>query len=327
MALIIKPQTLAKGGHIGVFSPSSAIPEAAVERGRAFLEKRGYNVTIHPQTLAQNGRYAGTVQERVTAFHDLLTNSDIDAIIASRGGSGALFWLDKINYDLWQANPKIILGFSDLTALHHAGLNRAGTVTFHGPMLCDFQERAEFKPSAEGALKFLSGEAHKANLLDHNTPHSPIKTRTTHAGQAEGRLVGGNLTLLIKMLAIGAPYTPQMAGNILFIEEVEELHYRVDRALAALFMNRSARAISGLIIGRTEINHDENRNWEITPQHELKAMINRILSANGLDIPVVINAPFTHQQPNRTIPHGVMVKLNAEEDNPSLHLLESPFDQ
>ncbi|PZO82621.1 MAG: LD-carboxypeptidase, partial [Micavibrio aeruginosavorus] len=183
--MIIQPPFLISGDTIGVMAPSSRIARADIDCAKSFLEERGYGVFIHPQTYLHADddpatQYAGTVQEKVSALHDLAANSDIKAVFFASGGQRAMHMLDHIDYTLIAQNPKIYMGFSDNTSLVNAISAKSGLVTYHGPTF----KRLLKNPQADFNLRLLSG-------LEKSIPLEGATTLKN--GTAEGTLFGGNL--------------------------------------------------------------------------------------------------------------------------------------
>ncbi|MBU0859492.1 MAG: LD-carboxypeptidase, partial [Alphaproteobacteria bacterium] len=178
----MKAKALKKGDLIGVFSPSSYVEAEKVETARAFLESKGYRVFIHPQTLNRHHQSAGSDAEKLTALYDLLRDKKVKAIFAAGGGNFALHLLDDIDYKLVAKNPKILMGFSDVTALLNAFHAKTGLVTFHGPVLT-------WIPGQPKAMHDFN-----MGVLAGKTPSYPMAgARVLRAGKAEGKLIGGNL--------------------------------------------------------------------------------------------------------------------------------------
>ncbi len=316
---LIKPKALKKGDTIGVFAPSSIADKESIDRAKKYLIAQGYKVKIHPQTFAQNGNHAGTDQQKIGAIHDLFQDREVDAIFCARGGNGLLQYIDQLNYELIRLHPKAVIGFSDVTVLHHALLNKAGLVSFHGPIFQYMREEI-CAESTENCLNLLNG-VYQENLLALQNENQPLTIISK--GVAEGQLVGGNLTLLSELTKT-SDFKPQFSGNIVFFEDTEDYAYKHDRQLAGLFLNEAFRQMHGLIVGVTKIDPDDQDDCPKHPRHSWEEILNYYLSKYHLNIPVVVNAPITHGQPNQIIPQGIKSELIADGE-PSLRLTESPF--
>ena len=226
---IIKPPRLHKGGVIGLVAPASTpSSEEHIEKGATYLEQLGYRVKFGKHIRNTNGYLAGTDEERAADFNTMVRDKDVKAIFAIRGGYGTPRILRMIDYRSLRQNPKIIAGYSDITALQLAIFRKTGLVTFSGPMTGSDMWK-DFDPYTEEHFWQLLTSTKKIGLLK-NSIDEPLKI--LKIGKARGRLLGGNLSLLACLM--GTPFLPNMRGSILFLEDVEEAPYRVDRMLAQL---------------------------------------------------------------------------------------------
>ncbi|MDB5478089.1 MAG: Muramoyltetrapeptide carboxypeptidase, partial [Alphaproteobacteria bacterium] len=198
---IIKPKKLKPGDTIGIFGSSSRVDAGEINASAEQLRRTGFNVVIHPQTYIDDKGSAGTTLEKVAALHDLFADKSIDAVISGRGGARALHMLDKIDYDLIQANPKILMGFSDVTTLLSAINARTGLVTFHTITAGGFH----FKRPQISVIKTL--ELMQGNWEAPQWPDD-YPTEIIKSGETQGILFGGNLHLLMALLASGNEYVP-----------------------------------------------------------------------------------------------------------------------
>lgn len=308
---LIKPKALKKGDTIGVIAPSSCISKGQLEKAKSFFEKKGFKVKIHSQVFLKDDQFAGTIQQRLDALHDAFSDSDIDAVFCARGGNGAIHLIDKIDYDLIRQNPKIFMGYSDDTLLHHAFNKKADLNTFHGPMFREFGSDLS-QETKDYAVSFLSGETDK-EFFDFSEGLKPL-----NRGKVLGRLYGGTL-LCLSGLMMSQDYLPDFAGAILMLEDVNEELSQIDRTLGALRVSGVFNKISGLVFGTTEPKLESGK---INFGRSLEQVIRE--NTAGLDIPIVMNAPFGHEQPNIVFPIGVRAELVVGEKS-TLKLLESPF--
>ncbi|MGH9718858.1 MAG: S66 peptidase family protein, partial [Bryobacteraceae bacterium] len=250
----------------------------------------------------------GSVEERLDDLHAMFRDPDVRAVFAIRGGYGAAQLLDRIDYKLIRGNPKIFLGYSDITALHLAIQKRAGLVTFHGPVtLSRFSEytqkhfrRALFEAKPLGKL---------TNPPDSN-PLRPAHTfRTVRPGTARGPLVGGNLTLI--STTMGTPFEIETRGRILFLEDVDEQPYSVDRMLTQLRLAGKFDGVAGVVFG--ECNNCRPRDYQ--PSFEstfsLGEVVDEILGK--LPVPVLSGLTIGHTEDQLTLPLGVMASLDADK--------------
>lgn len=283
------PPALQPGDTIGVMSTSCWVDESDILKAKEFVESRGYEVFVHPQATKRLHQSAGSADDKVKAFHDLFKNTDVKAIMSARGGNRAITMLDQIDFDLVKNNPKALIGYSDLTILLNSVYARTGMVSFHGPVFRELPERKD----AGQMLDILAGKVQTIDL-----PGAQI----VRAGVAEGRLLGGNLSLFQTLL--GTPYLPDMKGAILFLEDIGDHLSRYDRMLGHLRAAGILKQISGLILGQfTDIQDDEERAFGFTLEDVVRE------HTAGLDIPVLMNAPFGHGDDLPTFPVGCPVRL------------------
>jgi muramoyltetrapeptide carboxypeptidase len=291
---IVYPPALKEGDTIGIMAPSNRIDKGALKKAVAALKERGFNVYIHPQTYAQNGQSAGKAEQKVKALHDLFRDKSIKAIFCARGGNRAGTMLPDIDYKLIGRNPKIVMGYSDVTALLNAINKETSLVTFHGPMA---HAREKPLPPKQVAQCF--------NLLGGKKADMPLdRAKTVNAGRAEGKLAGGNLSLLCSLM--GTPWQPDFKGKILFIEDTGDQLTRYDRMLHQLRNAGVFDQIAGLIIGDMSAAEDKS----VVPMTNSLRDIVRELTQD-LDIPVVMNAPFGHGKDLYTLPVGAKATLTA----------------
>lgn len=297
------PPSLQTGDTIGVMAPSSKVDRSVVDAARDALEKRGFKVKIHPQTYAVDRQSAGLPQEKLAAFHDLCSDPGVKAIFAARGGNRAGYLLNGLDYGLIKKNPKIILGFSDVTAILNAINGHTGLVTFHGPVLSKFAKGLE-----DDDLRQCF------NLLAGTEAALPMQgARIAGAGVAEGRLVGGNLSLVSSL--VGTPYLPDMDRAILFLEDCDDEISRFDRMLLHLRNAGVLDRIAGLVFGQFTNVQDTGPNFFGFTMNDLMDHI-----VKSYKIPVVCEAPFGHGRALATYPVGALARLDASGKLPTLTL-------
>src|SRR5581483_7644437 len=244
---IIRPRVLHEGDLVGVITPSSYVSDpdrlALVETTIKYF---GLRARMGKNVGKRAGYLAGSVEDRLQDLHEMFRDPEVKAVFAIRGGYGAAQLLDGIDYDLIRRNPKIFVGYSDITALHLAIGKRTGLVTFHGPVVLsgfsaytqEWFRKAMFSPEPLGAVT----NPPESNLL---RPAHPL--RTVRPGKGRGRLIGGNLTLI--STTMGTPYEIDTRGRLLFIEDVGEEPYRMDRMLTQLRLARKFDGVAGVIFG------------------------------------------------------------------------------
>jgi muramoyltetrapeptide carboxypeptidase len=301
---IIKPKKLSKGDVIGIISPASSSDDILkVESGVRYLEKQGYKVEVGKNVGKFHGYLAGKDDERVEDIHYMFKKRNINAIMCVRGGYGSPRLLDKIDYKLIKDNPKIFIGYSDITALQMAILSKTGLVTFAGPMLAvDFaDEISGFTEEIFWAMITSNKKLGKITQPDDEKIFALVK------GSAKGRIVGGNLSLLSSL--VGTNYLPDFKDKILLLEEIGELPYRIDRMLNQLRLAKVFNVINGVILG-TFI--DCNETDPLKKTLTLGEVISDYFAK--LKIPVVYNLKHGHVKDSLTIPIGITAKLNASRN-------------
>jgi muramoyltetrapeptide carboxypeptidase len=297
----IRPPALNKGDTIGIIAPSSHIEPDVLDTGVSVLRDYGFNVFIHPQTLAREQQSAGTAVEKAAALHQVFLDPEIKAVIGAGGGNRAVHLLDHLDYDLIRSNPKIYMGFSDSTALLSAFARKSGLVTFHGPLIKSLA-RTE-PPCLDFAFSLLGGKAHDYPLR---------QAKCLKSGKGQGPLYGGTLSVLCSL--IGTPYMPDLTGAILFLEDVNEELSRIDRMLWQLSQAAPFNQLAGLMFGEFINPLDTGRPYGFTLDDIIKQ------HTDGLDIPVVTNAPFGHGSLMYALPVGQQAHLEASAEQTTLSL-------
>ena len=300
----IKPKRLKKNDLIGIVSPASAPDDiVSIENGVKYLERIGYRVEVGKNAALSNGYLAGSDDKRLDDLHYMFSKKEVKAIFCTRGGYGSPRLLDKIDYNIIKKNPKIFVGYSDITALQMAFYNKVGLVSFAGPMVAvDFQNEI----SAFTEEMFWTIVTSNKKLGRVNLPNEE-KLFQLHGGQAKGRVIGGNLSIIISL--IGTQYLPDFKDKILILEEIAELPYRIDRMFNQLRLNRVFSKVNGIILGAFK---DCNEHDPMKKAFSLGEVISEYLQ--NLKIPVVYNFKHGHIKDNITIPFGTMVRINASRE-------------
>lgn len=303
------PPPLRRTGAVAVAAPASAPLEAArYAEGLAALRARGLRVETPRPQIAPFGFLAGTDEERLAELNALLRRDDLEAIVCARGGYGTLRLLPHLDYDAARRHPKLLVGYSDVTALHAALLVRAGLPGLHGPMVAP--DWPALDAASEALFWRLAGGEAPVEIL------GPGGERLTglRPGAAEGLLFGGNLTMLCALL--GTPYLPDLSGAILFLEEVGEPPYRVDRLFAQLHLAGVLERLGGLVLGAfTGAEPLPNR-----PSLPLEAVLAHYTA--GLPFPVAEGLVYGHFPRKSTLPVGVRARLEVEGGEAALTVLE-----
>ncbi len=293
----ILPHPLKPGDTIGVMAPASYIEKADIEAGKAVLEGLGYKVIIHPQTHARTHQSAGVSAQKRDAFHDLLEQDKIDAIVFAAGGNRALHWADEIDWNLVRREQKPIIGFSDATSLLNLIHRRTGLITYYGPTLRWFMRHADNAQDIHQCTSLLS-QLDTSIALDGAT--------VVRAGTATGPLVGGTASLVQYLLNDIA-----LDGAILCLEDWNIETSRLDLLFRALKRAHVFEKINGLILGTFDNLQDTGRPFGFTLEDIVAEHI------AGHDFPVLMNAPFGHGKRLITLPIGQRVTM----DGPSLRLM------
>ena len=315
MKLII-PKRLSPGDTLGIIAPASAPPNPKnVDRAIAVLEKLGYQTKLAPNVHKRLGYLAGTDRERASDLMRMFTDKQVNAILCVRGGYGTARLLPLLDYQAIRANPKIFVGYSDITSLHCAFLTKAGLVSFHGPMLnSDFATKELPDFTVQSFIRTLASPARPDDIA---AGYSEKTMKIFRRGVARGQLIGGNLALLCT--AIGTPWQPLFRNRILFLEDLSEAPYRWDRMLTYLSNCGLLQQVSGIAIGLNADCDDPQAKTAKEYRQTLEDVLkDRLLP---LKIPVVTGLPFGHVPMNATLPFGVRAELDANRG--TLRLLEA----
>jgi muramoyltetrapeptide carboxypeptidase len=303
---LVKPPRLKPKSLVGLIAPGGVVGDAMIQKSVANLESQGFDVRVGSNIRAAHGGYAGTVEQRLEDLHDMFNHREVAAVWAARGGSGSLGLLPRIDYGLLRRHPKILIGFSDVTALPLAFVRHAGLVSFHGPVgVSTFSEFSVehmlgvlMEPTPQRVLPLAEENLARADEMPQYRP------RTFRAGKAEGRLVGGNLSLVCA--TVGTPYGIEGRGHLLFLEEIGEAPYRIDRMLLQLQLARVTSDASGVAMGVFQRCEPPDADPSLTLAETLQERMTelRVPSAYGLS--------FGHIPRQVTLPVGIRARLDTE---------------
>lgn len=290
----LKPPRLVKGDTIGLVSPGSIIPESEkYPEVINTIRELGFDVKVGNNAQNRRGYFAGTDRERAEDLNNFFIDPEVDAIMAFRGGWGSNRILSLIDFENIRQNPKPIIGFSDITTLLLAIHAKTGLVTFHGPV-----GNSEWTDFTLSSFKNVLMNASPVSMNN----REGVKINTIFPGEAEGRLLGGNLTVLTSML--GSDYLPEWENGILFVEEIGEEVYRIDRMLTQLKLNGIFDKINGFIFGRcTDCKKDNN--FSLSLEQILEDHIRPI------EIPAFYGSMIGHIDDIFTLPLGINAKINS----------------
>lgn len=296
------PPFLPDKGTVGIVAPSCCAEREWLDSMQAMFMRRGYEVVIHEQCYLRDGTLAGSDAARAEAINDMFADSTIDAIFCARGGSGSILLLDRLDYELIRENPKPYVGFSDSTAIVNALASRAGMVAFHGPMGWNFSS-AQYERATEDDLF--------AMLAEGRGPTRRVsfpQARLAREGKAEGHLVGGNMSLLQAL--IGTPYDWSGQDAILFIEDVEEPLYKLERTLAHMRLAGKFDGVRAVLVGEMVGILDDKP--DLDPKEHTRYVYSfdeLVLKHVPPDIPVAFNIPCGHGRHIATFPIGAKVQV------------------
>jgi muramoyltetrapeptide carboxypeptidase len=299
-----KPLALKPGDTVGVISVAAAVEHQALDRGLELIKSIGFRARVSKHVLDRDDILAGSDRQRADELQAFFADPDIRAIFVARGGYGSGRILPLLDFEAIALTPKPFIGFSDLTFLLNPIVERARMVAFHGPMLAiDHRIEDRNRRSFEHLQKVLLGQ------IDSFEMDAP---RVIHAGTAEGELMGGCLSIVVAMLA--TPYAPNFDGKILFLEEVGERAYRIDRMLVQLRQSGVLDRCAGIVLGAIRpFGGEENE----------ARMIQRFVAeqTEGLEIPVLFGIDAGHFTNNLALPFGVRARIDTESH--CLTILES----
>ncbi len=311
---IIKPKRLIKGDKVGLISPGSYITEEQLNESVENLESIGLKAYYTETILKKYGYLAGTDKERAEDINRMFADKNIKGIFAARGGYGCARILPLLDYDLIKRNPKILIGYSDITALLYGIYSQTGLISFHGPVGI-----STFNEYSNSHMKNILFEPHK-NYTMTNLPEDENIIKIINKGNAKGKLAGGNLSIVVTM--IGTKYDVDLKDKIVFLEDVGEEPYRIDRMLTHLLEATNIKQAAGIALGvfkNCEIDKED-------PEFENSLTLQEVFNDRfgNLNIPVISGLSFGHISNKFTLPFGIEAELNTKTK--SLTLLEQAVE-
>ena len=315
MKKLVKPPRLKRGDTVGLIAPGGYTTDRAIEKAVRNIETLGFKVKPGAYLREVFGNYGGSVQQRLADLHAMFADPDVKAIWPIRGGSGCISLLAGLDYDLIHRNPKVLIGYSDITALHLAIYKQTGLVTFHGPVASstmtpystEHMMAVLTEPQASYTIPMSSENAERAL----SEPHFGVHT-FTH-GVATGPLMGGNLSLVAALA--GTPYAADIKDSILFLEEVNEAPYRIDRWMTQLDLAGGFRSAAALVVGICENCGPEHEDISLTLERTLG------LHLHPLTIPAVSGYSIGHIRNQFTLPMGIQARIDTRAQ--TITLLEA----
>lgn len=291
---LVKPPALRRGDRVGLVAPASPLDPGEIADGITHLASFGLLPVLGEHARAQFGYLAGSDAQRAEDFNKMARDASIRAIVALRGGYGSMRVLDALDFDAIRRDPKIVMGYSDITAIVNAVATRSGVIAFHGPV-------ASHGSSYSGAAR-----AYFARTLMSTEPIGTLHVAHPHvitAGRASGRLAGGNLTLAASLA--GTPYALPTRDAIFFTEDTHEEPYQIDRLLTQLSLAGSFRGVRGVLVGQCTYCTGD------APTPTADEVIDE--RVRGIGCPAVAGAPIGHIPTQWIIPVGARAELDASE--------------
>ena len=296
---MIRPKALKKGDTVAIIAPASPADKNLIDSCINSLENLGLNVVVGKSCTSEYGFLSGTDDIRANDINSMFANKSINGIFAIRGGYGCARLLNLIDFNLIKKNPKVFIGYSDITALHIAINQKSKLITYHGPMVSTELIKGLDEYSFNYYNKFLFCNDNMIELC--NPIENPIKT--INPGIAEGKLIGGNLSLICSSL--GTKYEINTKNKILFLDEVGEVPYKVDRMLTHLKQSGKLKDANGIILGDfTDC---------VAPKDKKSLSLDDIFNEIILPLkkPTIYNLACGHCLPTLTLPLGAKIRLDA----------------
>ena len=318
-SIMQKPPALLVGDTIAFCAPSGFLDSVRMSLAKTRLEEKGFYIVREDSIYRRWGYLAGTDAQRASELMSYFKDKSVRAIFPGTGGYGSTRILSMLDYDIIKSNPKIFIGFSDITALHIAFNQLANLITFHTPNpMYGIGSKKGLDPISE--LYFWS-LLMNSNDYTYEIPFDlygdSLKVQTMVPGIASGKLVGGNLSLICSTM--GSVYEAKTMGSILFIEDVGEAPYRIDRYLSELKLAGKLDLVNGIIIGR--FSRRETEAPDRSTDFQMHQVFQQYFSK--MKVPVIFNFPSGHGSKNVSLPLGCIVEINTDDE--IFKVLESPI--
>jgi muramoyltetrapeptide carboxypeptidase len=318
-SIMQKPPALLVGDTIAFCAPSGFLDSVRMSLAKTRLEEKGFHIIREDSIYRRWGYLAGTDAQRASELMSYFKDKSVRAIFPGTGGYGSTRILSMLDYDIIKSNPKIFIGFSDITALHIAFNQLANLITFHTPNpMYGLGSKKGLDPISE--LYFWS-LLMNSNDYTYEIPFDlygdSLKVQTMVPGIASGKLVGGNLSLICSTM--GSVYEAKTMGSILFIEDVGEAPYRIDRYLSELKLAGKLDLVNGIIIGR--FSRRETEAPDRSTDFQMHQVFQQYFSK--MKVPVIFNFPSGHGSKNVSLPLGCIVEINTDDE--IFKVLESPI--
>jgi len=307
----IFPARLKQGDLIGLVTPGSPIVNKQLEETIEKLENLGFRTYHTDSVLSEYGYFAGPDRERADDLMHMFNNKEVDGILCIRGGYGSIRILDLLDFEQIKENPKVFIGYSDITALLSSIYEQTGLITFHGPLGISELNDFTLKSLKKLVMNPVNHYKYPYKREDYSEDNPEFDIYTINEGKAEGELIGGNISVLDSM--IGSKFETDFESKIVYLEDTEEKTYRLDKMLFHLLQATNLKKAAGIVMGAfSECNINDE------PRLTLKEAIGDLLKPLG--IPVSYGLSFGHIDTIVTIPNGIMARMNADRN--TLKLLE-----
>ena len=314
-----KPPALLVGDTIAFCAPSGFLDSVRMSLAKTRLEEKGFYIIREDSIYRRWGYLAGTDAQRASELMSYFKDKSVRAIFPGTGGYGSTRILSMLDYDIIKSNPKIFIGFSDITALHIAFNQLANLITFHTPNpMYGLGSKKGLDPISELYFWSLLMNSNDYNYeIPFDLYGDSLKVQTMIPGIASGKLVGGNLSLICSTM--GSVYEAKTMGSILFIEDVGEAPYRIDRYLSELKLAGKLDLVNGIIIGR--FSRRETEAPDRSTDFQMHQVFQQYFSK--MKVPVIFNFPSGHGSKNVSLPLGCIVEINTDDE--IFKVLESPI--
>ena len=313
-----KPPALLVGDTIAFCAPSGFLDSVRMSLAKTRLEEKGFYIVHEDSIYRRWGYLAGTDVQRASELISYFKDKSVRAIFPGTGGYGSTRILSMLDYDIIKSNPKIFIGFSDITALHIAFNQLANLITFHTPNpMYGLGSKKGLDPISELYFWSLLMNSDDNYEIPFDLYGDSLKVQTMVPGIASGKLVGGNLSLICSTM--GSVYEAKTMGSILFIEDVGEAPYRIDRYLSELKLAGKLDLVNGIIIGR--FSRRETEAPDRSTDFQMHQVFQQYFSK--MKVPVIFNFPSGHGSKNVSLPLGCIVEINTDDE--IFKVLESPI--
>jgi muramoyltetrapeptide carboxypeptidase len=299
----ILPRGLSKGDTIGIISPAGPVDRERLKTGIKALEELGYSIRLGRHVVDKWGYLAGKDEDRLADLHWAFADDEVDAVFCARGGYGTNRIISGVDFNLIRANPKILLGYSDITGLHIPIYQKTGLVVFQGPMVVSDWGKGINDYSFRNLFRVISGREPAGEVTN---PGDAEGMKFIGSGRVSGPLTGGNLSLLITTL--GTPYEIDTRGKVLVIEDIDEDPYAIDRYLRHLHNAGKFDTIAGLVLGSFTncVKKDSDKDSFSTEE-----VFNDFIK--NISCPIVSGLTFGHSGITTTIPIGINAAIDIDD--------------